>query len=135
MGNAPATKKYLADVIDYERDIEPYRMVKIIAGVGAGKNYWVRQELIKRGRVLLITSRKATANQQAKGIDASRWIDLDELFRTGIGKLRGKHEHVVVTNTGIEKYVAEKYQPEDKATHIYSCFDFIQKQGGRQYSE
>ncbi len=125
MGNAPDTKKYLTDVIDYERDIEPYRMVKIIAGVGAGKNYWVRQELIKRGHVLLITSRKATANQQAKGIDASRWIDLDELFRTGIGKLRGKHEHVVVTNAGIEKYVTEKYRADDEATHIYGCFDFI----------
>ena len=30
-------KKYLSEVIDYERDIEPYSLIEIYAGVGAGK--------------------------------------------------------------------------------------------------
>ena len=28
--------KYVSDVIKYEQDIEPYRMIQIYAGVGAG---------------------------------------------------------------------------------------------------
>lgn len=38
-----STGKHLSEVIDFEKDILPYRMVQIIAGVGAGKNYWVNQ--------------------------------------------------------------------------------------------
>ena len=55
--------KYLSDIIDYSTDIEPYSIIEIISGVGSGKNYWV-ETLAKQGkRILLITSRKITMNQ------------------------------------------------------------------------
>ena len=46
---------YLSDVIDYQRDIEPYRIIQIYAGVGSGKNRWVEQ-LAKQGLNILLTN-------------------------------------------------------------------------------
>ena len=58
--------KYLSEVINYSTDIEPYTIIEIISGVGSGKNYWV-ETLAKQGkRILLITSRKITADAQAQ---------------------------------------------------------------------
>ena len=86
-----STGKHLSDVINFEKDIRPYRMVQIIAGVGAGKNYWVNQVVAnhkhqidehsyRKSNVLLITSRAATANAQAEKLGADRWVDIEELF-------------------------------------------------------
>lgn len=30
---------FLSEVIDYEKDIEPYRLILLHSGVGSGKNY------------------------------------------------------------------------------------------------
>ena len=35
-------------VLDYERDIKGKRLIRLRAGVGAGKNYWARRTLIYR---------------------------------------------------------------------------------------
>ena len=67
-------EKYLSDVIDYERDIEPFRFIFINAGVGAGKNTWAESlfnELKKN--VLFITSRAITADVFATKVNAQRW--------------------------------------------------------------
>lgn len=99
-------RPYLMDTIDYDTDIEPYRFVKIYAGVGSGKNYFI-DALAKGGvvkhsdgskleakSVLLITSRRAKVDEQLKvetavydpqiGIfdfDPSYWyIDLDPRY-------------------------------------------------------
>ena len=73
-------KTLLHMVLDYEKDIAPYRFVQIYSGVGSGKNLWV-QKLVEDGsHVLLITSRQITADAQAKKLDASRWINLDQLL-------------------------------------------------------
>ena len=126
-------EKYLSDVIDLEQDILPYRIVHIIAGVGAGKNHWVNQIAntkrkgdANRYSVLLITSRKATANAQASKMKAKRWIDLDAVMQIdqGIGIQRGDRKFVV-TNAGIEYFVKNKYKKEDESTHIWNRFDFI----------
>lgn len=111
---------YVSDMIEYERDIEPYRIVQIYAGVGAGKNAWVGSLVESGKRVLLITSRKATADAQANKLEGSRWIDLSK-----IQKLDGRFSAVVVTNAGIEQYIKRKYNEDDEQTHIWKYFDII----------
>lgn len=34
-------RTYLSHVLEYERDIEPYRYIHIYAGVGSGKNTYI----------------------------------------------------------------------------------------------
>jgi len=78
-------KPYLSEVIDYERDIDPYGFIQIYAGVGSGKNYFIN-ELIKGytgiradgstytvapKSVLLITSRRAKVDELLNEKDMS----------------------------------------------------------------
>lgn len=70
------TRPFLSDVIDYDRDIEPYRFIKIYSGVGSGKNTFVDNLItgktfrhadgtpVGKKYVLLITSRRAKVNEQ-----------------------------------------------------------------------
>lgn len=118
MGN-----KYLSEVIDYEKDIGPYQIIQIYSGVGSGKNHWV-ETLAEAGySILLITSRKATADAQARKLKGDRWIDLNTLCQEGFGTR--KQKKVVVTNAGIEQFLKNKYTPDDEATHIWKYFDII----------
>lgn len=115
--------KYLSEVIDFIKDVAPYRIIQIYSGVGSGKNYWV-ESLAKEGyRILLITSRKATADAQAKKLKGTRWVDLDEIAQQGFGAKAQKK--VIVTNAGIEQFIKKKYIPDDEKTHIWRYFDFI----------
>lgn len=135
-----STGKHLSDVIDLEKDILPYRMVQIIAGVGAGKNHWVNEVVAnqkhqidenssRNSNVLLITSRAATANAQAKKLGADRWVDLEKLFDSneegGFGFLPNKDYKCIVTNSGIESFIKNRYDENDKNTYIWENFDFI----------
>ena len=69
-------KVYLSHVIDFKRDIEPYTVTEIIAGVGTGKNQFIK-ELIEGKiancpenlKVLLVTSRKAKVKESLELID------------------------------------------------------------------
>ena len=125
------SQKRVSDVVDLERDILPYRLIQLVAGVGAGKNYWVRECLLKEKNpktkklfnILLITSRAVTADVQAANMKANRWIDLEALQKKGIGTKEQKT--VVVTNSGIEYFIKNKYQIDDFTTHIWNYFDFI----------
>lgn len=61
---------HLADVIDYQRDIEPYPIVQIYSGVGSGKNTFIEKLILgevegapKGLKVLLITSRRAKVDE------------------------------------------------------------------------
>lgn len=115
--------KFLSEVIDFNRDIAPYRIIQIYSGVGSGKNYWV-ETLAKQGyNILLITSRKATADAQADKLGGNRWIDLETICQEGIGSKEQKK--VVVTNAGIEQFLKKRYDLERKDTHIWNYFDFI----------
>ncbi|MCF2618193.1 DEAD/DEAH box helicase family protein, partial [Oscillibacter valericigenes] len=109
------------------------RLFMLIAGVGAGKNYWAKS-LTEWGhedkgydpagyRVLLITSRRSTANAQAIKLDADTRFDFsglspdgDSWFTQGV---------VCCTNSYIEWYVKNLYNPDDPRTHIWNVFDFI----------
>ena len=115
--------KYLSDVINYENDIEPYQIIEIYSGVGSGKNYWVEKLASEGKSILFITSRKVTAQAQAKKMSGKRWIDLDALGQEGIGSK--KQNLVVVTNAGLEHFVKEKYYESDEKTHIWKYFDLI----------
>lgn len=115
--------KYLSDVINYENDIEPYQIIEIYSGVGSGKNYWVEKLASEGKSILFITSRKVTAQAQAKKMGGNRWIDLDALGQEGIGSK--KQNLVVVTNAGLEHFVKEKYDESDEKTHIWKYFDLI----------
>lgn len=116
------TEKYVSDMIDFERDIKPYHVIQVYAGVGAGKNTWI-EKLVEEGhRVLLVTSRKVTADAQASKMSAFRKIDLDNI-RESVSK--GSSRAVVITNAGIEKYVKTKYDGEDDKTHLWKYFDII----------
>ena len=53
---------YLSEIIDLERDILPHRVALLHAGVGAGKNTWTKILAQKGYRILLITSRRVTAD-------------------------------------------------------------------------
>lgn len=119
----------LSKVIKMEEHIDPYRVVQIIAGVGAGKNYWAG-ELIKKGyRVLLITSRAAIANAQAIKLGIDRWLDLEKIYESNNewweedGKL--KQSNVICTNAGIETFAKSQYDPNNAKTHLWNLFDFI----------
>lgn len=77
--------KYLSEVINYENDIEPYQIIEIYSGVGSGKNYWVEKLASEGKSILFITSRKVTAQAQAKKMSGKRWIDLDALGQDAYG--------------------------------------------------
>ena len=140
-----STGKHLSDVIDFEKDILPYRVVQIIAGVGAGKNYWVNRvvanqwhiidenkKLSRKCNILLITSRAATANAQAEKLGADRWINLEDLLASNGGDAHGafgkqphSHYRCIVTNSGIESFIKNRFDKHDENTHIWRYFDFI----------
>ena len=71
---------YLSEIIDLERDILPYRAILLHAGVGAGKNTWTKILAQKGYRILLITSRRVTADVQVQNLDADQKIDIDRLL-------------------------------------------------------
>lgn len=66
-------KSHICDVIDYKKDIEPYNLIKIYAGVGSGKSYFASAMMtgsdeyrIPEQSVLLITSRRAKVEETLK---------------------------------------------------------------------
>lgn len=68
-----AEKPNLSSVLDYQRDIEPYKFIKIFSGVGSGKTQFAcsmilgnREKGIPKQTVLLITSRRSTVEETLK---------------------------------------------------------------------
>lgn len=71
-------KPQLTKTINYDIDIAPYQFIKIFAGVGSGKNYFVDRlldgteirhadgSLVEKQHILLITSRKSKVDEQLK---------------------------------------------------------------------
>ena len=119
---------YLSEIIDLERDIMPHRVVLLHAGVGAGKNTWTKILAQKGYRILLITSRRVTADVQAKNLDADKKIDIDRLLDLddAWGEIAPDvQKRVVCTNSQIENFVKNKYIPDNPKTHIWNKFDFI----------
>ena len=79
--------------------------------------------------VLLITSRQITADAQAKKLDASRWINLDQLLDVDEREFEFLYSdivhNVVCTNSGLEKFVRHHFSVDDPRTHLWNKFDYI----------
>lgn len=114
--------KYLSDIIDINKDIKPYKLIQIYSGVGSGKNTWV-EALAKDGySILLITSRRATANAQASKLGAFRYYGFKDF---PLDNKQLKQSIVVCTNSSFANFVTGQYDPNDPTKHIWKYFDFI----------
>jgi len=94
MDNAKGNK-YLSDYITEKIDISKLgKKTCIVSGVGSGKNYWVENELVKHGNILLITSRKAKVDE----------TKLSSIFK---GKFEANEvgNYVVYTNSAMERII------------------------------
>ena len=112
-------------VLNYDRDIKGHNLIRLYAGVGAGKNGWA-QKLAKEGnRVLLITSRANTADVQSKKLKAKRHLRLEDIMDANDSWGETALDHVSCTNSDIEKYVNEKYKESDPSTHLWHLFDYV----------
>lgn len=118
-------KPHLCEAIDFERDIKPYRLIRLYAGVGAGKNEWT-EKLAEQGyTILVITSRANTATAQARKLDAKRHFRLEDIIEAADAWGETPLDRVCCTNSDIEKYARDTYDPDNPKTHIWNLFDFI----------
>ena len=119
----------VSDVLDYERDIKGNRLVRLRAGVGAGKNYWARHLLEKHPnlQILLITSRKNTAQAEAFHIGADCKIHPSQLIDVSDRDWYPDHPGnlIVCTNAYIEHFFKNIYSKEHPQTHLWDKFDLI----------
>lgn len=67
---------FVSNFLNYKEHIEPYRLIKIFAGVGSGKNSFIedfiigdKQPEIPKKTVLFITSRRAKVDETISSID------------------------------------------------------------------
>lgn len=119
----------VTDVLDYERDIKGKGLVRLRAGVGAGKNYWVRHLPNKYPdlQILMITSRKNVAEAEALKLDISTGVYISQLIDTAN---REWYEDVpgslvVCTNAYIEYFLRNIYDAQNPMTHLWNKFDVI----------
>lgn len=119
----------VADVLDYERDIKGKGLVRLRAGVGAGKNYWVRHLPNKYPdlQILMITSRKNVAEAEALKLDISTGVYISQLIdianREWYEDVPGSL--VVCTNAYIEYFLRNIYDEQNPMTHLWNKFDVI----------
>ncbi len=122
-------KPRLAQVVDWEKHIAPYRIIEMVAGVGAGKNYWVENVLMQEHKVLLITSRKAKVEETSLRSNIPNYINLNILENRDLGVLwedtEMRYRNCVCNNSQIESYVKYTYNPENEKTHLWKYFDVI----------
>ena len=148
-----AEKPRLSEVIDYEREIAPYSLTMIYAGLGSGKNTFAGYLMngstkynLPKLTVLLITSRKAKVVETLsdEDLDISNGIGdkktLKQILKghpLGLDVYRRKIEDdprgwgniiqrsTACTNAFIEKYHQYVYDPNDPSTHLWNRFDVI----------
>lgn len=135
--NTTIPQKRVSEVLDWERDIEPYRLIEITAGMGSGKNYWVENDLMMKPqgkeqeykRVLLITSRKSKVKETVNRTGLVKAINLSQLEPKKIDELWGdikkRQGCCVCNNWHIEYYVKNIFRHEDESTHLWKYFDVI----------
>ncbi|MBR2719219.1 MAG: hypothetical protein IKB78_07995 [Clostridia bacterium] len=144
---------YLSDVLNYQKDIAPYPLSMIYAGLGSGKNQFAgclmtgnAEKGIPKKTVLLITSRKSKVIETLsdKSIDISKCIGdsatlEDIVCNTSFGLNPYTREieddewgnstilqrSVACTNAFIDVYHKHIYSPIDSATHLWNRFDVI----------
>ena len=119
----------VSDVLDYERDIKGKRLIRLRAGVGAGKNYWARHlsEKLPDLQILLITSRKNVAEAEAIHLDIDTKIHTSQLIdikdRDWYTDYSGNL--FVCTNAYIEYFFENIFDIMKSQTHLWDKFDLI----------
>lgn len=122
-------RKHLSEVIVYDRDIAPYRVIEIVSGVGSGKNTWAEDVLMKKYHVLLITSRKAKVEETQARTGFYKKISVRTMEDLEAGQQCG-FEHaedcnIICNNASIEYYMKNLYSIGHSSTHIWNYFDII----------
>lgn len=123
--NSERVEKYL----DYERDIKGKRLIRLSAGVCAGKNTAFIKMLNKfpNLRVLFITSRKNTVLSQIKKMKAIPFRDFDDMNKNkeSFNDIGDKGFRVICTNASIINFFKSSYKKEDTSTYLWEKFDLI----------
>ena len=119
----------VSDVLDYERDIKGKRLIRLRAGVGAGKNYWVRHlpEKHPELQILMITSRKNVAEAEAIRLDIDTRIHTSQLIDVRNREWYTDYSSnlLVCTNGYIEYFFKNIFDINNPHTHLWNKFDLI----------
>ena len=121
-------KERLANVINYQEHIAPYRVIEIVSGIGSGKNYWVENVLMEQMRVLLITSRKAKVQETMSRTGIGKCLNLSVREQDAVNYLWSDDKRqgsCICNNWQIEYYMKHKYISDDSETHLWNFFDII----------
>lgn len=128
-------KKRVAELVDIERDINPYDVIALYAGVGSGKNtfiegYHSKTEnvigLAENHRVLFITSRRAKVDETEKrdnenGNNFIRYIIETDSWNYD----ERRNKSVICTNAHVAKRIKETFKLGDESTYFWNNFDYI----------
>ena len=121
-------KEKLSNVIDYKKHIVPYRLIELVSGVGSGKNYWVENILMKKQRVLLITSRKSKVEETIERVGVDNCLNLSIREQKTIMYLfenDTRYGSCICNPWQIEYYMKDKYISGDYRTYLWNFFDII----------
>lgn len=122
-------EKRLSEAIVYERDIEPYRVVEVISGVGSGKSYWAENELMQNHHVLLITSRKSKVEETQNRTGLRKKISWHTMNDMEIEQLISSEynfeDNIICNNAHIEFYMKRMYSIKEESKHLWNLFDII----------
>jgi len=109
-------KKHLSEVLTVAELLDiPNNRVCVLAGVGAGKNYFVKNCLKGHGNIFFISSRRATVNEML----------LDEICKEAVDWNRFSDEIFTTTNYGVELLVKNKRFSTTGVKNIIEHFDII----------
>lgn len=127
----------LSDTLNWDEDFEPYRIIQIVAGVGAGKTHWVENALMNKPqgeweeykRVLLITSRKSKVEETASRTGLTKTLNFSMLEANMLddywGELEKNQGCCVCNNWQIEHYIKNRFKHDDPTTYLWNYFDVI----------
>ncbi len=137
-------EKYISEVLDYERDIKPYKLIQIHSGVGSGKNTFIesfikgdKQPQIPQKTVLLITSRRAKVDETISKVDIEskealkKWNKIHRLISCNNKNYENDNQYKIISSANKKtKYVVEQKSVactnafiEYYFKHIYSPSD------------
>lgn len=110
-------KKYLSDVLSAKELLESENnRICIVAGVGAGKNTFVTEQLKGYGNIFFVSSRRATVNQMKL---------LKEICKEKVDWNNFTDEILTTTNYGIEQLVKNEKFSTTGIRNIIEHYDLI----------
>lgn len=129
-------KPFVGEILTYEKDIKPYKVIHIYSGVGSGKNTFVENFDTIGIKYLELTSRRAKVNEVGKTYkgkkNISRYVDyvdddriavLNQMYDIEFSKHNPKQS--TVTTYGMLEFYYENYfdtnDPESWIENIYDC--------------